>query len=275
MYTDIEVLCMKSNKARGFTLIELLVVISIIALLMSLLMPALNKARKQARKVVCSANFHQIGVVSQLYAADYRSWLPRFVGTDYNAAGKWIKETRIGDPIGAIIPYMMAPQILDYLKSSYGTPAHFWVCPSLKSGGGKRGIFTGVNFNNDELPRHGNPPRPYYIGMAYLVGMVNMTQTDPSTVKESARKPDLDSADKVLAADLNLRWNNLWSDPRSVIAHNNNTLPAGGNKLRVDGSVVWVKPNVMGRDDRSLLSSRWVEGKYDHWKGGPGRDYFW
>ena len=57
-------------KRKAFTLVELLVVISIIALLVSILMPSLSKAREMAKFVVCSTNFHQMGLAFLQYAAD-------------------------------------------------------------------------------------------------------------------------------------------------------------------------------------------------------------
>ena len=72
------------NKQRGFTLIELLVVIAIIALLMAILTPALNRARKQVRGTVCMAALKQWGLCYQLYAADYDSKLPFFMGGTVN-----------------------------------------------------------------------------------------------------------------------------------------------------------------------------------------------
>ena len=53
---------------HGFTLVELLVVISIIALLVSILLPSLNKARDAAKFVLCSTNFHQMGLAFLQYA---------------------------------------------------------------------------------------------------------------------------------------------------------------------------------------------------------------
>ncbi|MGC9454920.1 MAG: type II secretion system protein [Phycisphaerae bacterium] len=67
---------MSKRKRSGFTLIELLVVIAIIALLMSILMPALGQAREQARKVVCLTNLSGLGKAFNMYAQDYREYIP-------------------------------------------------------------------------------------------------------------------------------------------------------------------------------------------------------
>ncbi|MGC9454918.1 MAG: type II secretion system protein [Phycisphaerae bacterium] len=67
---------MLKRRAQGFTLIELLVVIAIIALLMSILMPALGRAREQARSVVCLTNLGGLGKAFNMYAGDYREFVP-------------------------------------------------------------------------------------------------------------------------------------------------------------------------------------------------------
>ena len=63
-------------KKKAFTLIELLVVISIIALLVSILVPALGRARNQAKVTLCALNMKQIGIVVNLYQADFEGQLP-------------------------------------------------------------------------------------------------------------------------------------------------------------------------------------------------------
>ncbi len=68
------------RKLRAFTLIELLVVIAIIALLLSILAPALKAVKQRAQGVVCRSNLKQVGLAANLYAQNWKNYVPRGAG---------------------------------------------------------------------------------------------------------------------------------------------------------------------------------------------------
>lgn len=119
------------NKHSGFTLIELLVVIAIIALLLSILLPGLKKAKEYTKRVVCGAQFRQIGVGMKMYADAYNEYLP----DDHDVSGDRERHTyavyRDTQVVaGKLKPFRFAYLYeLDYID----TPALFY-CPGNRLG---------------------------------------------------------------------------------------------------------------------------------------------
>lgn len=58
-----------------FTLIELLMVVAVIAILMAIMLPALQSARGMAYRIDCAGKERQLGLVAQLYGADYNDYI--------------------------------------------------------------------------------------------------------------------------------------------------------------------------------------------------------
>jgi prepilin-type processing-associated H-X9-DG protein len=109
--------------------VELLVVIGIIALLIAILLPALSRARQAANTLKCAANVRSISQAANLYATDWKGWIPRdnfatgnFFATKLSKylAGPPIPSTKWGD--------------VNYLYNVYNQMP-IYQCPAMKDSG--------------------------------------------------------------------------------------------------------------------------------------------
>ena len=76
----------RPTRRHAFTLVELLVVIGIIAVLISILLPTLGRARAAAGRTVCLTQIRELVTACQMYANDYKGYLPEYRGYNKSVA---------------------------------------------------------------------------------------------------------------------------------------------------------------------------------------------
>lgn len=231
-----------SRHLRGFTLIELLVVIAIIAILAAMLLPALASSKEKAHRAFCISNCRQLIIGTHTYATDDENKIPQT--SRLNADGTPRGDSFTGD---------INPALGKYWTNTYGEKVVD--CPNLYP------MYTNRNL---EIALE--------IGYHYLGGR-NSTEDswwgmgDASLGKWISPQKLTDNSTLVLVADYNFyapSFNYAYvphakngalgtrvDGGAPMISPINGRSPRylgakGGNVGWLDGSVRWVKVELMG-----------------------------
>ena len=209
------------DKSTAFTFAELLVATAVLSVIAVLILPALTDAKANARAAFCANNLKQWGVGFQLYAADWKGYLPAeggLLGSCVSSKQNWFN---------AVPPYLKMAPYSDARNHFPFERMRIWVCPeknlrNAKSVSGANSVFYGMN--------------------TYLDGdnLDDCFHHSRQTKLSNINKPDV----TVLLCDV--YGNNVFCDPIDLQSqvypwqkngaglHQN-----GANFLFVDGHVSW------------------------------------
>jgi len=233
----------------AFTLIELLVVISIVALLVALLLPALKNARETTRRVLCANNQHQIGAAIVMYANEYANWTPTRDFLGGGTASEGVYANAYPSPSGISFPCALGNQL-----GHFGILNKTWGCPSFQSKNIDPshwgGWYSWID-NQSALPGTScYTYQPYHIVGAYICNTINLLVGPAPSIR----------LDENFSTGVAYKYNRIimledmmavspfgedgWYDDGSLrlfMSCHYDVVNTGGNALRGDGSVAWVR----------------------------------
>jgi prepilin-type N-terminal cleavage/methylation domain-containing protein len=254
----------------AFTLIELLVVISIISLLIALLLPALKSARESARRVQCGSGIRQLTMSALMYTEGNKDWLP-FANT-LDSGGR----------TGRGIPYQWDKNTLVDPLISYGANLKLLACPStpLFNPPLLSTLPTAGEWGQwEHFSSGGNRINDYGVAYVYLAGLQdkalnhNYNSNTAKFYDTVSTVPQMrlshNKTNPVLIAD----HNRYAIDGAASNAMSNHSERAkywstgaqgsladfvravrGGNRAHIDGSVRWVSPDQLGKNNTPILA---------------------